>query len=153
MWNYELVVLELVVGSGEQDIRECGHAPQFLWPKILNSQSIFWKSNFLLWMPTLFWTGPKQLFTTEFHLLNHIQKVLVFPKWDLISKLSIGEFGSFGNCFISHKIRLFTRLFSFEHYVIFRWHPTVHLWPTAWIPVSFKPWNCLLVKSEECYRV
>ena len=128
----------------------------WMWPylSVLNSLLMSWKFNFLLWMPTYtFRTEPKQLFTTGFYLLNHVQKVLAFPKWDLIFKLSIGEFGSFRHCFISHKIRLFTRLFSFENYVIFRWHPTVHLWPTAWIPVSFKPWNCLLVKSEEFYRV
>ena len=54
----------------------------FLWPKLLNYQLMFCKSNFILWMSKLF-DLTKIFFTTEYHLLNHIQNVLVFPKLKL----------------------------------------------------------------------
>ena len=57
--------------------------------KLLNFQSMFWKSNFIFEMPTFFWLDQKQLFTTEFHLLNHVQYILAFSKWNWISKTSI----------------------------------------------------------------
>ena len=63
-----------------------------LCPKLLNSQSTFWESNFILGMQKqLFGLDPKQLFTTEVHLLNNVQKVLSSAKRSWISKTSIGN--------------------------------------------------------------
>ena len=42
-------------------------------------------------MPKLFWLDKKQLFTTEFHLLNRVHIVLAFLKSNWISKISIGH--------------------------------------------------------------
>ena len=66
----------------------------FLWPKLLNYQLMFCKSNLILWMSKLF-DLTKIFFTTEYHLLNHIQNVLVFPKLKLDFQNIDWDFRSF----------------------------------------------------------
>ena len=41
---------------------------------------VLWKSNFIFGMPKLFELDPKQLLTTEFHILNHVSKRFGIPK-------------------------------------------------------------------------
>ena len=80
------------VGFTHVEGSDLGHA-LMTWPKLLICQSMFFKflSNFGN-AKTFFLTGPKTTFrNTECHLLIHVQKVLAFPKWNWISKTSIGN--------------------------------------------------------------
>ena len=52
--------------------------PQKIFEQDLNDN--FWISNRYFENSILFWMVQKQLFTTEFHLLNHIRKLYGIPK-------------------------------------------------------------------------
>ena len=57
----------------------------FLWPKLLNYQLMFCKSNFILWMSKLFdWTKIFSLLNINFWTISktfwHSQNVIGFPK-------------------------------------------------------------------------